>query len=196
MEIDGVKLHGWCSPAKARYLKDWISNHKPQNILEVGVFGGASLIPMALEAKKYGGKAVGIDPWDNGTALEAMVNPGNVEWWEKVNLSAVKESFDTTLKKLKVDNVEVLVGTADDFKERFPNNHFGVFSVDGNHGLPCMRDAQNYLRTVEKGGLIACDDENWIEGGIFTVQRMIQWLLENGCTYNCSIDHCAMLVKE
>lgn len=196
MEINGVTLLGWCSPKKAAFLQDWITNNKTANILEIGVFGGASLIPMAMAAAKHGGKAYGIDPWDRDVCTEAMVNPENLKWWNTVRLGEVKRSYYNAITKLNITNIETLEGTSEDFKDNFPDEHFGVLSIDGNHGLPCLRDAMWYLKKVQKGGLLACDDEAWQEGGIFTVQRMIAWLLENGCSYNCSIDGCAMLIKD
>ena len=60
------QLEGWCSEDKAGILIDLIVKYKPQVIVEVGVWGGKSLVPMANALRANGsGKIYGIDPWDN-----------------------------------------------------------------------------------------------------------------------------------
>ena len=45
------QLTGWCSVSKAFVLIDLIFQTQAQTIVEVGVWGGKSLVPMALALK-------------------------------------------------------------------------------------------------------------------------------------------------
>jgi len=82
------QLEGWCSYQKAAILIDFILKIKPQVILEIGVFGGKSLVPMAIAVKENGsGKVYGIDPWDCGASVEGMDKP-NKEWWGSLDHDA------------------------------------------------------------------------------------------------------------
>lgn len=197
MNVNGIELLGWCPENKAEYLKSWIREHKPMAIVEIGVYGGASLIPMALEGFNYGAKVVGIDPWDSKVCLQGMKSRENRDWWRNHSeLDLVQSSCRDALQKLGLNNVELWVGTSDFYKNSFQDNEIGLLSIDGNHGQQALIDGKNYIRKVKVGGLIACDDEWWKEGEVATVQALIDWLKANNCTYLESIDGCAMLRKD
>lgn len=196
MNVNGIELLGWCPELKAEYLKNWIRENKPTVIVEIGVYGGASLIPMALESLNYGSKVVGIDPWNVGACLMGMKTKENRDWWRNhAELDYVQASCRKAIDDLGLTNVELWQGTSDNFKNSFQDNEIGLLSIDGNHGDQALIDGQNYLRRVKPGGLIACDDEWWREKDKPTVQIMIDWLLANGCTYLESVEGCAMLRK-
>lgn len=196
MNYLGHEIHGWCSEAKRNYLQGWIDDLEPAAIVEIGVYGGASLIPMAHTAMKYGGKVVGIDPWSVEAALEGMVEEKNKEWWEKhSHLSPIKRSCEEVIQKLGLKNVELWVGTSDFYVNSFRDDEIGVLSIDGNHGPQAVKDAQNYYKKVKSGGLIAMDDTEWAEGGVFYVRHAIDWLTEQGCQKLTVIDGCTMLQK-
>ena len=53
------ELEGWCTDNKASILIDLILESKPTIIVEIGVFGGKSLVPMAFALKENNwGKAL------------------------------------------------------------------------------------------------------------------------------------------
>src|SRR5579863_4686167 len=57
-------IDGWCTPAKAQWLARFIVDRRASHILEIGVFGGKSLIPMALAAQSVSeSQVVGVEPW-------------------------------------------------------------------------------------------------------------------------------------
>jgi hypothetical protein len=58
-------LEGWCSKEKACAFIDLVLQEKPQTCVEIGVFGGKSLLPVAMALKSLGqGIVIGVDPWD------------------------------------------------------------------------------------------------------------------------------------
>lgn len=191
-------LPGWCSPAKRQYLTDWVRTYQPKTLVEIGVYGGSSLLPVAVEAKVYGGKVYGIDPWSIPAALEGMEKTANVEWWRKHSaLQSVKQEFLQARNELGlVGTVEVLQMTSREAVNRFADASIDYLSIDGNHGPPAVEDGQLYHPKLANGALIACDDTDWEEGGVFYVRQMIDWLRDNGCSFLSIVDGCTMLQRD
>ena len=64
------QLEGWCSEQKASILVELVLKTRPEKIVEIGVFGGKSLVPMACALKENGsGKIYGIDPWSSAESV-------------------------------------------------------------------------------------------------------------------------------
>jgi predicted O-methyltransferase YrrM len=64
------QLPGWCTKEKAYTLASLVIGTRPAVIVEVGVFGGRSFLPMALALKELGkGMAIGIDPWSPAASV-------------------------------------------------------------------------------------------------------------------------------
>ncbi len=186
-------LPGWCSPEK----RDWLcAQPRPINlIVEIGVFGGKSLLPMALtypEAKVYG-----IDPWLAEASIEGMLNQESITYWQNEEMySSVMTACKLGIAQLHINNIELIRDKSENVYTRFKPNSIDILSIDGCHSaVPAMRDAVNYLPLVKVGGIIACDDMHWTENSIYTVKPMVLWLLENGCEWIEEITGCAMLRK-
>ena len=94
-------IEGWCEKNKALKLYDIIREVKPDLCVEIGVFGGSSLIPQALALKHNNrGTIAGIDPWSNNSAIEEMENFANKNWWGQIDLQGV---YDRFLNKLNCE---------------------------------------------------------------------------------------------
>lgn len=191
-------LPGWCSPVKRHYLTSWVREFRPKLLVEIGVYGGSSLIPVALEAKAYGGKVVAIDPWKLGDCLEGMVKEANVQWWKQYSqLQAVKQAFLRARGDLGLeDTIEVIEMTSREAVSRFEDASIDYLSIDGNHGPPAVEDGQLYHPKLAPGALVACDDTDWEEGGVFYVRRMIDWLRDHECRFLDIVDGCTMLERQ
>src|SRR5690242_905215 len=80
------QLDGWCSAEKASVLIDLIQKTRPEKIVEIGVWGGKSLVPMACALRANGfGKVFGIDPWNSASSLEEVMNESNRAYWGTVD---------------------------------------------------------------------------------------------------------------
>jgi hypothetical protein len=125
-----------------------------------------------------------------------MVEDKNKRWWtEYSQLNAAYALCAKAVTGLGLKNTELWRGTSDQYKDSFRDDEIGLLSIDGNHGPQAVLDAKNYLRKVQRGGLIACDDTEWTEGGVYYVRQAIDWLRDNGCTFLDIVDGCTMLQK-
>ena len=63
---DYKNIRGWCTLEKAIKMTEYIKDDF-KLCVELGVFGGKSLLPISLKCK---GKVIGIDAWEKEASLE------------------------------------------------------------------------------------------------------------------------------
>jgi len=156
-------VQGWCPVEKATVLHDLVELGQPRTIVEIGVFGGRSVIAMAMAAKTYGGTVHAIDPWAKGPCLEGKNSPENDAWWASVDLEAVHQHYLKALEHYDVVGSVRTMRMTDEFAiTEFADEQIGMLHVDGNHSEEAsMRYVRSWGPKVAKGGIIVMDDINW-----------------------------------
>ena len=158
-----IKLEGWTDFDKGKELVDLVLREKPKVVVELGVFGGRSLICMALALRANGsGKAFGVDPWRLHTAIEGESDPENIKWWtQNVNLHDIHKGCMEAIWRLGLEQWAIIVRAASqDVKQLFPM--IDLLHIDGNHSeLASCRDVENFVTRVPSGKWIVFDDTNW-----------------------------------
>lgn len=156
------QLEGWCSVEKALALAACVCEIRPRTCVEIGVFGGRSLLPQAMACcHRNAGHVFGIDPWSDSHALEGHHPRTCIEFWSQVNYEqiyrgCVQAIVDAqlgpfcTLIRMSSANCAHLFQTID------------LLHIDGNHDASAsIRDVQLYLPKVPMGGHIWFDDADW-----------------------------------
>lgn len=173
------QLEGWCSREKGSILIDLVLKVKPEVIVEIGVWGGKSFVPMACVLKAYNkGKAYGIDPWSNQASIQYVQNDSNIAYWGKVDHEAVQQALVRKIYEFDLDkHVELIKSTSMDAP---PIYNIDILHVDGNHSEETSYyDVMKWVPLVKKGGWIIFDDMTWYENGKFTTARAVEWLNTN-----------------
>lgn len=173
-----ASLEGWCSTNKASILMDFIFMLKPKTIVEIGVWGGKSLIPMAFALKANNqGKIYGIDPWDTQASIQGMEGQ-NKNWWGSVDHSQIYNGLTKQIELLKLNSqIELIKKTS---KAAPAISSIDLLHIDGNHSDEASYlDVQKWVPLVAQGGLIVFDDINWK-----TTKRAVDYLNEH-CTKLC-----------
>ena len=155
------ELEGWCSPQKAATLMDLIFLTRPQTVVEVGVFGGKSLIPMAFALKALdSGVVYGIDPWSAPESMVGKMDEANREWWAKVDYNAIYNGLVSKIKKFKLQKQVQLIKASSEGAKEIEN--IDILHIDGNHSeeTSCF-DVLKWVPLVRRGGLIIFDDLDW-----------------------------------
>lgn len=169
------QLEGWCTKNKASILIDLVFMIRPNTIVEIGVWGGKSLIPMAQSLKEIQkGKIYGIDPWDNLASIKGMEG-ANFEWWCKVDHNTILNGLIEKTFLFQLNNqIELIRSTS----ENAPIiNNIDILHIDGNHSEEAsMLDVKKWVPLVRKGGFIILDDMDWV-----TNESAVKYLDEN-CT--------------
>jgi predicted O-methyltransferase YrrM len=167
------ELDGWCSEEKASILIDFVFLLNAQTIVEIGVFGGKSLIPMAFAIKELGnGKVYGIDPWTSAASVEGM-DGANKEWWGKLNHDAILKKLRTKIAQFDLQKQIQLIRKTSVNAPAIMD--IDILHIDGNHSDEAsMIDVNKWVPLVRKGGLIFFDDINWNNAGL-----AVEWLDEH-----------------
>lgn len=166
-------ISGWCSVQKARTLASLIVGTRPELTVEIGVWFGKSLIPMALAHQHIlTGKVMAIDPWKSESSILGQVNPQDKEWWDNQNIhDQAYRSFKMKIEEFNLSEyVEVIRKPSNDVN---PPDNIGLLSVDGNHGEQAIDDIKRYAPKVKKGGFIVADDIEWTGGSVSKAISML-----------------------
>lgn len=159
-------LEGWCSNEKALAMARVITDTKPAVCVEIGIFGGRSLIAMAtamkfLKQSGHIGHVHGIDPWLKNASIEGTHAAVDQNWWGNIDHDAVMLRFYNALSRLELTDVcSFYRTTADRAVGLF--DKIDVLHIDGNHSkeVSC-RDVNIYFPKVKVGGFIWFDDVDW-----------------------------------
>jgi len=190
-------IHGWCNPVKAKKIVEIILKNKSDLCVEIGVFGGSSLVPTAMSLK-FNGKGVvyGIDPWGKQEALEEMKAEINKKWWDKVDYEDIYNHCLDNIKKYDISNFcKIIRSKSEDAVSQFQDNSIDLLHIDGNHSEELSyKDAILYLPKVKTGGTILFDDIWWAEEDLITTRKAVVFLLKY-CKKVEVIEDCLILEK-
>src|SRR5690349_5762507 len=167
-------LKGWCRSDKAITLASIVCALRPLVSVEIGVYGGSSLIPTAMAHKHVGvGMVYGIDPWDRDAAVEAQTTPEDKEWWYNERLDLRYQEVNDAILALGLQDFVTLIRKRSIHAE--VPGRISLLHVDGGHNDMAVTDVVRFAPQVEIGGFCICDDLNWKGGGVTrAVQRLLQ----------------------
>lgn len=166
-------LEGWCSSFKAGALFDIMLLFQPDVVVEIGVYGGKSLVPMAMGLQENNkGIIYGIDPWSAGDSVQGM-DGVNKDWWGKLDHERILACLASSIVRLNLRNIITLVrNTSADAADI---HNIDVLHIDGNHSeQSALFDVNKWVPLVKTGGLIIFDDTTW-----GTTGAAVTWLNAN-----------------
>ena len=184
------QLEGWCSNQKAAILIDLILSAKPETIVEIGVWGGKSLIPMACALKgNQKGKIYGIDPWSAIASIQWVENPINVDHWKRSDHEYILYGLLRKIEEFDLDDqIELIRCTSAAAPEI---SEIDLLHIDGNHTEPSTcHDVQKWVPLVKRGGWIVFDDMTWFENGCYTAAKAVAWLDKHCVRFAQFSDNC------
>lgn len=192
------KVDGWCSIDKATNLARIILQTKPELCVEIGVFGGSSLIPQALALQENNnGIIVGIDPWTKDAALEEMSNNDNKSWWSSLDYNQIYKKLISIIKQFELDDfVDLIKDKSENVVDNFKNESIDILHIDGNHcEALAYKDSVNYFPKVKMGGYIFFDDISWREDPeIISTKKGLDYLKQY-CEQVYIVGDCIILKK-
>ncbi|MDE3045272.1 MAG: class I SAM-dependent methyltransferase [Verrucomicrobiota bacterium] len=174
--VDGLKqrvcnslssLEGWCTSEKALNFIDLILEVKPDIYVEIGVFGGRSLLPVASALKFLNhGVVYAIDPWDRFEATryyDPIHDRTNLEWWDKLNFNYIYSSYLAMLRKYDLERYCITLKMTSE-KAVSEIDRIDILHIDGNHSEEgSIIDVVLYLPKVRSGGYIWMNDASWAD---------------------------------
>ena len=184
------QMEGWCSPQKGAILVDLVLKVKPKKILEIGVWGGKSYIPMAYALKVNGmGIIYGIDPWESSESVKEIMNDANRAFWGWADHNAVMQGLIHKIGLFELGDQTKLMKVTSEAAE--PIYDIDILHIDGNHSdKTSYHDVTKWVPYVRKGGWIIFDDMTWHENGMDTTARAVEWLNVNCMKFAQFSDSC------
>jgi predicted O-methyltransferase YrrM len=170
VEVLVPKMNGWCPIEKAKWLVSWIWDHQPRIVVEIGVFAGRSLIPMALtinanneRTDRSDARVYGIDPYTLESALEGTQETENEDWWRMQNpVQFFEQAVESLHKHMLMDCCDLLLERSDIAVEKFDDDTIDMLHIDGNHSeIASTRDVTLWFPRVRAGGIVVLDDVDW-----------------------------------
>jgi hypothetical protein len=158
LKNDWDSIEGWCTREKALKMIEYIKPNT-QCCVELGVFGGKSLLPIALFCKN---RVIGIDAWDCQNTLEGQNDIENDKWWSKIDFDKMYIYTQNLMKKYNCSNVELLRTTSEKAVVDFSDDSIDFLHQDSNHSeeISC-KEVELYAKKVIIGGIWVFDDTNW-----------------------------------
>ena len=167
-------IQGWCSLRKSLHLASLVVATNSTVSVELGVWGGASSIPMAL-AHKFIGKGIlwAVDPWSASASIIDQNAENQAFWGNQQMHDLVYQDFMKNLINLQLnDYIKVIRSTSD--KAQLPEIPIEVLSVDGNHGKQVIQDITKWAPRVGGGGYVCLDDMSWDGGSVMEAIHLLK----------------------
>ena len=158
-------LDGWCTLEKALNFIDLVFEVKPKICVEIGVFAGASVFPVASALKVLDqGVIIAIDPWEKVECIkdyDPIEDEADLKWWRKLDMDSIYNSYIYMLKSFNLEKYCVTFKTTA-AKAASKIDTIDILYIDGNHSeLGSVQDVLFYLPKVKQGGYIWMNDTLW-----------------------------------
>lgn len=169
-------LDGWCEPNKQLTLAHYVLAIQARMIVEIGVWGGKSLIPLAMAAQHTApARVLAIDPWKAHESVKGQ-DGEDLKWWNnQAQHDLVFDRFMLSLRTLELTGIVTVLRQSSN--ETLPPPTIDLLHVDGNHGPQALQDVQRFAPSIRTGGICVLDDLNWSGGA---VGKAAQRLKQNG----------------
>lgn len=181
-------MEGWCTLEKANKLAEFVYCSEASICVELGVFGGRSLLPMAfaLDQLDLGGVVYGVDTWRKIDSLDGENSLTNNEWWSSIDLEDIYKKFlNSVILNNVTDHVNILRMRSDDASVFFGESVVEVIHQDSNHSEDIgMKEISDWWTKLKLGGIWIIDDVDW-DSQKNTIKKLdsISKLIHDGGTW-------------
>ena len=170
MNIEEIKLildrcEGWCNETKGMALYNLVVTKKPRLVVEIGVFGGRSLIAMGFGIKENRiGHAFGIDPYSARESIATIPDDNKSEhqrWWNELDHERI---FSGAMDQIALNGLEGFVSICRATSEQASPwfHEIDIVHIDGGHEESnAVKDVNMWLPNVRSGGIVLLDDCDW-----------------------------------
>ena len=158
-ELESNTIPGWCPLSKAMELASTVIALRPRVSLEIGVFGGKSLLPIAMACEAVDcGVVIGVDPWQAAASVAGYTGD-NATWWSRLDHEAILSGFVANVARLGLQNrVIIQRATSDDAPRPAV---IDLLHIDGQHTAQATKDVLKFASAVRVGGVVCLDDLQW-----------------------------------
>lgn len=172
--------NGWCTVEKAQHLYELTIQSGAKRSIELGVYSGRSLMPIALAHQELNtGFVIGVDSWSKRAALEGTNDEANAQWWANINFMGIYEECIDAIDHFALNDFCGTVRMRSlTFGLLIEDDSLTLLHQDSNHSqeVTCA-EVELFAPKIKHGGIWVSDDSRWP-----TVQRSLSMLEEKGFT--------------
>ena len=162
IELGERTLEGWCSREKAEAIAEFVTSERPDLCVEIGVYGGRSLVPAAAALRHNGsGVIYGVETWRPDVAAEHATTEENDAWWQRLDFHTIKTNFYRFIAEHGLaSTVRIIEAPSAEAAGLFSTIDY--LHIDGAHSIyNAAEDVVLYAKKVRPNGIIIMDDANW-----------------------------------
>ena len=154
----------YCLDYTRTFIKKHLETVYSGIFVEIGVYGGSTLLDIYDICKKNNTKIFGIDPWNkinifNGQTFEETDK--NIRDQEINRYKLVKENLLNIIYKNNLD-INILNENSWNVYDNFEDNSISCIHIDGDHSyIGVKKDLHLYWNKIKHGGMIINDDYHW-----------------------------------
>ena len=189
-KITSYLSNSWCSPEKINVLMDVILITQPKKCVEIGVFTGSSLLPIAatLQYLKKG-KVFAIDAWSNAKATENLDRSDpKYKWWSQADMKAAFSKCSEMIKEWRLRKVCTILHESSQEAAGKIENNIDFLHFDGGFSeKTSLQDVLLYIPKVREGGYILLSNTLYTINGRHTKKKAFSHLFSM-CDLICEID--------
>ena len=156
--------NGWFDTTAKPIWDDMIPKLKPQKILEVGSFEGASTCYLIQKLSDRPLELHCIDTWDGGIEHQEGASAEH-------DMNVIKKTFDENMKIVKNPNLDLYIHQGYSHTKMAKllvdgyEDYFDFIYIDGSHEAPdVLCDAVLGFKLLKLGGVMVFDDYLWHHG--------------------------------
>jgi Methyltransferase domain len=158
-----VTVLGWLPSHVEAEMRRIMIAEKPHLTVEIGVFGGQSLLALAESAREVGhGVVYGIDPWSI-YATERGFPAGSIMigWAQREGLETRRVECHQAIGERELwPWVKILTARSQDVFHLFDDGSIDMLHIDGNHADPeVLLDVQTYVQCLCRPGAYVWVDD-------------------------------------
>lgn len=158
---------GGSSPVKVLLLAEMIIAENLHRIVEIGVYRGRLMLPLARLLSRLGrGEVVGIDPYSAEAAVQLDVEREGIDlatWPETIDWEGIHQEVREAISRWELESsARLLRMRSEEAVGSFADAPIDMLHVDGNHDRAAVTaDIELFLPHLRDGGLLVMDDISW-----------------------------------
>jgi predicted O-methyltransferase YrrM len=161
------QVPAYCGDFTRTFIKNYLKNIKDGIFLEIGVYGGSTLLDIYEICQNNNISIYGIDPWDKINIFngQSSYDTNNTVKLQEINrYKVIKNDLFNIINNNNLD-IKLINDNSWDVFDNFNDNSIDCIHIDGDHSYNGVKqDLELYFNKIKKGGIIINDDYHW--GGV------------------------------
>lgn len=154
----------YCLDGTRNFIKSYMSSIYGGVFVEIGVYGGSTLLDIYNICKTNNNKIYGIDPWDKITIFNGQsYDETNIDVRNQ-EINRYKNVKDNLMNIINLHNLDINIINENswDIYDTFEDNSIDCIHIDGDHSYEGVKkDLNLYWSKIKNGGMIINDDYHW-----------------------------------